>query len=1595
LLVAVSGPAGAAPVISEFLASNQGGLLDEDGEASDWIEIHNPDASPVALRGWSLSDTPGEPARWVFPDRTLGPGEFLVVFASGKNRGGTGPLHTNFRLEAAGEYLGLFAPGARIATSEFAPTYPAQEPDVSYGLPASGTVRDLLAGAPVSVLVPDTASALAADWTSAAFLPGGGWFQGPGLGVGYDATPSGPGGDVNRARTGTALQTTTGFGLEAAAAIDGDPDTFTHTDSNDNASAWWVDLGAVIEVRRVVLRNRTSCCQSRLRDITVELVSEDGITVVWRSALLNPENQLASPAAIEVDLFALNVGPVPARTVRVVRTPDPDLSGGGGNDDEDNVLSLGEVEVYGVDTLSYGALIRTDLAGVMPGRNASAFLRIPFVLDDPEALRSLKLQWRVDDGLVVHLNGQSVMSRNASGAPEWNSTALAKRDKSGVFQPEVLDLEPWRSSWRAGTNWLAIQGLNAGADDPEFLVEVQLLAEVAGPATAAFLNRPTPGAANDAGWNLGRVADTRFSVNRGRFTQPFALELTTETPGAEIWYTLDGSAPAPGQGLAYGGPIRIERTTVVRAAAFRENYRPTDVDTHTYLFLADVVAQPPQPAGFPPRWASVAADYAMDSRITGSAAYRDRMADALSALPSLALTTETDNLFGATRGIYANPERSGVSWERPISMEWIEPEGTGRFQVNCGLRIQGGYFRDRNVTQKHSLRLLFKDEYGPGRLREDLFREFGAAREFDTLVLRAGANDGYAWDAARDTEQFIRDEFGRRLLLAMGQPSARGRFVHLYLNGLYWGLYNLTERPAEDFSATYLGGEPEDWDAINSGEAKNGDLAAWNAFITGVRGVTTLTAYQRLKGWNPDGSRNLDYPEYFDGPNYMDYMLANLWGGNWDWPNKNFWFGRHRGGLAGGFKFYLWDFENTMGNNRDRSPLTMVSPRADIAGSWVGEPHNRLRRFSEYRMEFADRVQRHLLGSGPLTPGALVARYRALADTVETAVIAETARWGDDHHSPPQDLTDWQRERDWILGTYLPQRSGIVLNQLRAAGLYPTTAAPVLNPAGGPVSPLDPVRLSITASELLYTTNGVDPRLPGGGVHPDAIRVVFEGGGGPPPDPVLVRSGAVWRYLDDGSDPGPLWNGVGFDDSAWKSGPSPLGYGDGDEATVVSFVDADPATGGVQRNAATWFRTEFQVSDPAAFERLRLTLTYDDGAAVFLNGVEVLRTDTLPSGAGHLDYATGGSSDNAQSSRDDLPSSAVRTGRNVLAVQVHQSDPGSSDISFDLALDGIPSGTGQVHTLDPFFITRPTLFKVRAREGTEWSALVEGQFLPDVVPASSNHIVVSEFCYRPADAATPAELAVTSDRDDFEFVELMNVGSRTVDLTGLRFSAGILFNVPSGTLLGARERVVVVKHPVAFAARHGSGIRIAGVFDGNLSNSGEELVLQDAHGLALQRFHYLDRSPWPSGPNRNGYSLVLVRPESVPDHRDPRNWRTSLAPGGTPGGSDAISFSGNPDADTDGNGQADLLDHALGADPGQAGPRLRVWVETVTDPAGDRDHLMISLPRRGEAEDAVVLLETADRVEGPWSSDPSSFVPVDEVRTAGAPTRWIYRRDPA
>src|SRR5436190_10121716 len=171
--------------ITEFMALNDGPLTDEDGEFSDWIEIHNGGTDVVNLAGWILTDRimPSNP--WRFPGTNLAPNSYLLVFASGKDRRVPGaPLHTDFSLRGNGEYLALLKPdGTNVATA-YAPQFPVQVSGVSYGMPLQQTVTTLIgSGAAARVWVP-TDNSLGSAWTMIGFNDSD-WLNAT-TGVGYE-----------------------------------------------------------------------------------------------------------------------------------------------------------------------------------------------------------------------------------------------------------------------------------------------------------------------------------------------------------------------------------------------------------------------------------------------------------------------------------------------------------------------------------------------------------------------------------------------------------------------------------------------------------------------------------------------------------------------------------------------------------------------------------------------------------------------------------------------------------------------------------------------------------------------------------------------------------------------------------------------------------------------------------------------------------------------------------------------------------------------------------------------------------------------------------------------------------------------------------------------------------------------------------------------------------------------------------------------------------------------------------------------------------------------------------------------------------------
>jgi len=603
-----------------------------------------------------------------------------------------------------------------------------------------------------------------------------------------------------------------------------------------------------------------------------------------------------------------------------------------------------------------------------------------------------------------------------------------------------------------------------------------------------YFSTATPGTVN-VGGSLPFAPN--FRATRGFYTTAFDVTLSLPGGTGSIYYTTNGTRPTAATGTLYTSPVHITTTTPLSAVTVNSTGQRSEIITNTYIFPTDVIKQPKAPAGYPTDWkestasASITADYEMDPRVTTATAYKDKIIGAMQSLPSMNIVTDIGNLFSnventTTGGIYiftGLPHSESKAWERPASVEYFDPKTGKEFQVNCCLKLHGGNSRRPTNSPKHGFEISFKPTYGPTKLNFDIFNEKNSAKEFNSLILRAGYN--YSWvknAAAQQTAaQYIQDSWAKTTQLDMDQPAAHETFVHLYLNGLYWGLYNISEELNKDYMESYLGGVEEDFDVVKEKEATtptDGTMVAWNAFKSQISGVETSSNYLKIQGKNADGTVNASYSNLLDVENYIDYMLVNYYIGNGDWDANNWTVGRNRVANNAGFRFFCWDAETSM---------TLLTENKIITGT-AGNPTafmQYLKKNADFKVTIADRIKKHLIDAGGvLTPAKNIERYNKLADEIEQAMICESARWSD-WYTPynPYTLNDhWLPRKADLINNYFPQRTDVLLAQLKTAGLYPSVNAPVFTHNGGAITSAINLGMTTNSGTIYYTTDGTDPR---------------------------------------------------------------------------------------------------------------------------------------------------------------------------------------------------------------------------------------------------------------------------------------------------------------------------------------------------------------------------------------------------------------------------------------------------------------------------------------------------------------------------------------
>ncbi len=649
----------------------------------------------------------------------------------------------------------------------------------------------------------------------------------------------------------------------------------------------------------------------------------------------------------------------------------------------------------------------------------------------------------------------------------------------------------------------------------------------------AGLADPAPCETLDRGAVPGRVAPLEFSERRGFYDAPFDLVIDTATEGAVIAYTTDGSRPSDSNGTREAAPVTLPITTtsVVRAVAMADGLEPSWLETHTFLFVDDVLAQPRAVTGYPAptmgagSGTTVELDYEMDPQVVGDPAYADSMRASLLAIPTLSIVMAPDDMFGAD-GVYINGSGAGGDngeYERSASIELIYPDRPQRnVQADASVRPHS------HVVVKRSLRLSFREEFGTKKLRSCIFRDSplngdSAAIKFDRIVLRAGTNRSWAMSYNADDTVYTREQWMHDAQLAVSGIGSHGTFVHLYINGLYWGLYNPIERPDAWFASAYYGGEKEDWFAVNHGGPIHGDSSRFD-YLKGTLVNRDMS--------NPDNYAELG--QYVDIDQYIDYLVLNFYAGNDDWPGNN-WYAFNRNNPPAPMKFMVWDAEDTWDGEASSGPYDQEGGRGSD-GAWVhpafrpgssnSAPIAKIwraaRKSPDFVMRFADRVYALCFNGGPLTGARTRARWQALADFIELAVLGESARWGDTRApfgEPTRTRDDsWQPEVDRVLEVPMSGNSDRLVAALREYGYYPAIDPPVLNQHGGEIASGFALELTNPNSggEIYFTLDGTDPRQPGGGLAggallysaptdiPDTAHVLAR-----------VRDGSIWSALAD------------------------------------------------------------------------------------------------------------------------------------------------------------------------------------------------------------------------------------------------------------------------------------------------------------------------------------------------------------------------------------------------------------------------------------------------------------------------------------------------
>ena len=1041
----VSSQAGAAVVINEFMASNDSTLADEDGQFSDWIELHNNGASAVDLSNWYLTDDQTQLAQWQLPATSIAAGAYLVVYASGKDRASSGSqLHTNFKLSSGGEYLALvLADGVSVADS-YSPEYPQQYTDISFGSnqyynkPTPGSLNN----AGVDGIIEEVAFSLQHGFYNSSQT--------------LNLSTATANAEIRYTLDGSTPSSQTGCTPPADGSAwqyeyyEGDWSVLPNFDALTPVTTGTANIISVAPKQREEFYGLrfTGCIEATQAGLySFSTSSDDG-----------------SQLFINDQLVVNNDGLHGLQTVSNSLILDKGL----------HTVVVTMFERTGGDQLSAQWSSPNRSNAYISSNDSGRFITDPLTSPNNQNL----IEFEFD----LTTTGQFSFDTRIQGVSDNSNSFWVQLDNGPLWEFDTTLSSGITNQMLSDRNTGVIsQSLNTGEHILRFYMRED----------GSILDSVTVLGTNCDGPCETQILEAEAAAVSGEF---YAVGSTTETINASTW-------------LIYTNPITIDATTTVRAVAYRENFLSAKPVTQSYLYVDDIISQSTNeqaPSGWPTGPLNGQdLDYGMDPQIVNS--NPQAVKDSLTSLPSVSIVTDLDNLFHPDLGIYVNAQNKGRYWERPTSVELIDPQGLeAGFTIDAGMRMRGGFSRTGN-NPKHAFRLFFRGSYG-GDLEYQLFGDEGTDT-FEKVDLRTPQN--YSWSFRGDERNtLLREVWSRDTQGAMNHVYTKSRYYHLYINGIYWGVYMSQERVSKEFASSYLGGSEDNYDVVKHNrsdnfryEATDGTNSAWNTL------------------WGYVSDQQINAAEYaailqnVDLNSLIDYVMINAYEGDTDGSPSSFlnlfkrannWYAIFdRTDPDSKWAFYQHDSEHSLGARRrpdlEENLLGPYPPFNSQSNEFFSKDyfnpywlHGALAKNLDYRQLFIDRAALHFSDGGALSTAQALSRWNKREQQVSSAILAESARWGDSKESVPLQVSDWQAEVAYTENTFFATRSGIVVNQLIAQSLASTMPAPEFSvPSGSIIEPGTNVTISNNTNMMIYyTLDGSDPRLPGGGISPTALQLM-------------------------------------------------------------------------------------------------------------------------------------------------------------------------------------------------------------------------------------------------------------------------------------------------------------------------------------------------------------------------------------------------------------------------------------------------------------------------------------------------------------------------